>query len=344
MTDTAPPATPRRHGPGRWVRAGLVVVALALCIAFLLPRAGEIGESFSRQTPLSLGGSFVVGALAAYATFLSWRALLAGAGHRLPGGAARRLFFVSQIGKYIPGSIWPIVAQADLGRRHGVPATRSVTVGLLTLLVSCAAGVCVAAATLPFVSADALGRYWYVLLLVPVVLVALHPAVLRFALRTASRLLRRELAEVRLPLRSVVVAFVLAAVAWLLFGLHVALLAGPLGAAGPSTIVLATGSYALAWLVGFLVFFLPAGLGGREVVLTTLLTNAAGLDLEDAVSIALASRVLLSLVDVVAFAVTSLAERRRGHHGRRGTDAGDDASGDDVDHGPSAAVPGRSAS
>jgi uncharacterized membrane protein YbhN (UPF0104 family) len=311
MNDTLPPGARARWSRGRVLRTALVVVALALCVVFLAPRAGEIVASFGRQDAGTVFGALLLGALATYATFLSWRALLAGAGHRLPLAAGHRLFFVSQIGKYVPGSIWPIVAQADLGRRHGVPASRSVTVGLLTLLVSCAAGVCTAAATLPFVLSSALQQYWFVVLFIPVVLVALHPAVLRFALRTASKLLRRDLAEVAIPLWAVVRAFLLAVVAWVLFGLHVAVLGSALVETSPGQVVLATGAYALAWLVGFAIFFLPAGLGGREAVLTTVLAAGSALDLEAAVSMALASRVLLSVVDVAAFGATSLIGRRQ---------------------------------
>ena len=57
----------------------------------------------------------------------AWLRLLAGYGHRLPREDGRRVFFVGQLGKYIPGSVWSMGAHADLARGFGVPVR--VTVG-----------------------------------------------------------------------------------------------------------------------------------------------------------------------------------------------------------------------
>ncbi|PZF67319.1 UPF0104 family protein [Curtobacterium sp. MCPF17_047] len=293
------------------VRVVGLVVALVLCVAFLVPRAGDIVDAFGRQDPLTLVGAFVTGGAATYVTFLSWRALMSGAGHRIPLGAAQRVFFLSQIGKYIPGSVWPIVAQADLGREHRVPAARSVAVGMLTLLISCGAGVSIAAVTIPFVQPDAFSRYWFVVLLVPVVLAALHPAVLRFGLRLASKVTRRDLGTLEISTGAVVRAFGWALLAWVVFGLHIVLVLVPLGHVDLRVTTLTVGAYALAWLVGFLVFFLPAGLGGREAVLTALLTAGVPLGASAAVSVAVTSRVLLTVVDLVFAGAAVLGERRR---------------------------------
>ena len=37
-------------------------------------------------------------------------------------GPAARLFFVTQLGKYLPGAVWPVLAQMRIGREHGDPA------------------------------------------------------------------------------------------------------------------------------------------------------------------------------------------------------------------------------
>lgn len=323
MSDAPQPA--KRSRTKTVVRVSALVLALALCVAFLVPRAGDIADAFTRQDPWTLALALVLGGAATYVTFLSWRSLMAGAGHRIPLAAAQRVFFLSQIGKYIPGSVWPIVAQADLGREHRVPPARSVAVGMLTLLVSCGAGVSVAAVTIPFVQPDAFARYWFVVLLVPVVLVALHPAVLRFGLRLASKVTRRDLGTIDIRLAAVLRAFGWAALAWLVFGLHIALVLAPLGHLDVRVATLAVGAYALAWLVGFLVFFLPAGLGGREAVLTALLTAGVPLGASAAVSVAVMSRVLLTVVDLV-FAAAAVVGERRHRRSRGPVDAPADAS------------------
>jgi glycosyltransferase 2 family protein len=311
MTDSPEPvARPNRSRRAASVRAVALVVALGLCVAFLVPRAADIADAFGRQRPATLVAALAAGFAATYVTFLSWRALMSGAGHRLPIRAAQRVFFLSQIGKYVPGSVWPIVAQADLGREHKVPAAKSVAVGMLTLLISCGAGVCVAAATIPFVAPDAFARYWFVVLLVPIVLAALHPAVLRFGMRLARRVTRRDLGDLEIPTGAIVRAFGWAALAWVVFGGHIWLVVLPLHAVTGGTLLLSIGGYALAWLVGFLVFFLPAGLGGREAVLVAILGAGVPLGSGAAVSVAVMSRVLLTVVDVVFAGAAVLGERR----------------------------------
>lgn len=311
MSSSPAPARGRRWTRRNVIRVGALVVAVVLCVVFLVPRAGDIAAAFARQDPVTLVVALLLGFGATYLTFLSWRALLAGAGHRLPIGAAQRVFFLSQIGKYVPGSVWPIVAQADLGREHRVPAARSVAVGMLTLLVSCGAGVCVAAVTLPFVAPDAFRTYWYVLLLVPVVIAALHPAVLRFGMRLASRITRRDLGTVTLPVPAIARAFGWAALAWLVFGTHIALVVAPLVPLTGGVLLLSIGAYALAWLVGFVIVFLPAGLGGREATLAALLAGGTSMGVNAAVSVAVMSRVLLTVVDLVFAGVAILTRRRR---------------------------------
>lgn len=317
------PVENNERQPRNWkriIRITALVLALVLCLAFLAPRAGEIVVALGRQNPVSVAAALIVAAAATYATFLSWRELLIGVGHRLPIGACQRIFFLSQIGKYIPGSVWAIAAQADLGREHKVPPVKSVAVGILTLMISCAAGVSAAALTLVLVLPNALGHYWYVLLFLPAALLALHPAVLARTIALAGRLLRRDFDAVRLPLRSTARAFGWALVAWILFGAHIAILSAAIEPLSPSTLPLAIGSYALAWLVGFLVFFLPAGLGGREAILTALLVAGSALTPSAAVSIAVMSRVVLTLTDL-SLALIAGASRRREKSTRVTTDS-----------------------
>ena len=107
----------RRHR-----RTVLRLVVLALVLVFV---AVLLAEQWQQVRPL-LGRLTVVGLLAAtlavlaghLATFLSWRALLTDLGFPLPLAGSLHIFFLGQLGKYLPGSIWPAVAQMDLGRDY----------------------------------------------------------------------------------------------------------------------------------------------------------------------------------------------------------------------------------
>ena len=58
-----------------------------------------------------------------FANLQAWQVLLAGLGSPLRTTTAGRIFFIGQLGKYIPGSVWPILTQMELGAAgQGAPA------------------------------------------------------------------------------------------------------------------------------------------------------------------------------------------------------------------------------
>ncbi len=71
-----------------------------------------------------------------YATLRQWQALLAGLGSPLRTTTAGRIFFIGQLGKYIPGSVWPVLTQMELGARAKVPRSRSASASILTMILS----------------------------------------------------------------------------------------------------------------------------------------------------------------------------------------------------------------
>ncbi len=281
----------------RTARAGFVVVAVGLAVWALWSRWDEVVEAVQRLSPIWL----VAAALATVANLVSvgvaWRALVVDLGASMPLGLTARVFFVGQIGKYVPGSLWPLVVQAELARRHVARRVTAATT-LVLILLSGASALVVVLVTLPFApSGDAAtGIRWAALLVLPVAAV-LHPAVLGRLLDRGLRLLGREPLEQGTSMRGTAVATTWAIVAWGFAGLQVWLLAVPLGAPATwRTFALTTGSYALAWAVGLVVVVAPAGAGAREVVLAALLSGV--LDRGAVVVVALLSRVLFTVADL----------------------------------------------
>jgi len=97
----------------------------------------------------SLGAALAAVLGGIVATFLCWREVLADLGGRLPLAAGARVFFLGQLGKYLPGSVWPVMAQMELGRDYQVPERASGSAVGVFLLVLVGTGLVVAAATAP---------------------------------------------------------------------------------------------------------------------------------------------------------------------------------------------------
>lgn len=284
----------------RWFRLAFGGLLVALAIWAVASEWSEVRAAVRQLDP-----RWVV--LAVLATIINvglagmvWRTVLADLGSTLRLPVAARIFFVGQLGKYLPGSVWPVVMQTELGRDHHVPWRRTATATMVSILLSVTSALFVVVLALPLApKALPSGFGWAVLLVVPLA-VLLHPSVLGWAVDRALRLAGRGRLDQRTTLRGTLVATLWAIGSWAGAGLQVWALAVPLGApANLRTVVLLIGGYGLAWALGFLVIVAPAGAGAREVALAAVL--APVLDRSGAVVVVvLLSRVLFTLVDLGA--------------------------------------------
>jgi glycosyltransferase 2 family protein len=304
----AGPAGAGRAGwPRRALRLGFLLLAAGLGGYAVARRWGEVRAGFGAVGPLAAGLALLAVLAGLLASVQVWRRLLAALGSPLPLPAAARVFFLAQLGKYVPGAMWPVLAQVELARAHRVPPRRAATVAVLTMLVSLCSGLLAALATLPVLAGGRAGGYAWAFLAVPALLAALHPRVVNPVLAGALRLARRPPLERALTFRALVGALTWSLLSWLLLGAHVWVLAVRLGAAPGRAALLGVGGFAFAWCAGFLVVFAPAGAGVREVLLVAAL--APVLPVAAATVVALASRLLMTLADLI---MAGLAAAPRG--------------------------------
>lgn len=186
------------------------------------------------------------------------------------------VFLQAQLGKYVPGAVWQYAGRGAIGAAHGVPlrlVARSIPI---ELLATSAAAAAFAAALLGWwglaATAGALGAAAYG--------------------RSVARKGRHAFAD------AAVSASLLYAVTWPLIGLSFWLTAKAFVAVPWHDLAYYTGAFAVAWVVGLVAFFAPGGVGVREAVLVALLRGRLGS--ADALVVALASRGVLTLADVVA--------------------------------------------
>lgn len=287
-----------------------LLVVLAFVAAFVAREWDEVRVGLRELDAPSLAGSLAAVLAGLVGAMMSWRAVLIGLGSRLPVPAAARVFFLGQLGKYVPGSVWPVVAQAELSQEYGVPRARAGIASLTQMLVGLVVGVVVAGIALATSSPEALARYWWLLPVAAAGALVLVPRVFTRLCGLAARLARRPAPEA-VDGRTLLSASAWGLVMWLAFGLHLYLLvrAGSAGSDSPPTLFLAsTGGYALAWVVGFVIVFLPAGAGAREAAL--VLALAPVLPRSDALAFALVSRFLMLVGDGLTAGVAVLAARR----------------------------------
>jgi len=274
---------------------------------FIVPRWPEFVLVLGRTDPLLLALSVVPALLASGLAVGAWRLIWPGLGYEFTFRAAMKMFFISQAGKYIPGSVWPVAAQAAMTSRWRIPARVSVVVGVLALAVAIATGLMVGSLSFLGVSGEARREYWWVALLVVAMVVLLLPPVLQRVTALALRVTRREpIVLSGVGWRRQGVVSLVDALYWVAAGTHFWLILVALGAEPLTTFFPAVAGFAISFCVGILFVPAPAGLGVREAVLVIALAGTVGAT--DALAGALISRVILALIDF-ALAGASYAMR-----------------------------------
>lgn len=310
MTTPASEPAPRWRRPLRTALHLLLVAAFVVFIAYAVAKRWDDVRDYLGRLSLRAAGLSMAAVLGAiWCSFLCWKAVLADFGSHVPVAGGMRIFFIGQLGKYLPGKLWPILTQVRLGTEYGVPRRASGAAAGVFMLLVLGTGLVLAAVTMPFLGGQAFSRYWWTLVALPVALVAMHPAVLNRGLGTALRLVKREPMPRPLTLRGVALAAFWCLPMWALFGVHTWALALDLGSANGFDLYLrATGIFAASWSIGFVLGVLPAGAGPREAAF--ILLFSATMPAAQATVLALVSRLLITLGDV-AWGVLALIGIRK---------------------------------
>ncbi|WP_052450611.1 lysylphosphatidylglycerol synthase transmembrane domain-containing protein [Actinomyces polynesiensis] len=280
-----------------WFRASFMAIAIIAAIWAVVdqwdPFVAALRELTWWSALLATLSSFAYVLL----TMFSWRSLLNGLGRPVKATAAATVFFTSQVAKYLPGGVWNFVAAAEAGVEHQISRRRSLAVLLTSMLVSILTGLVFAVLTLLVGPGGVRHDYGWTAIFLPVLAVLLAPPVLNRLIAALLRLTHREPLETDLTWRALGTAVLWSFGAWILSGFQVWLILTAMGMdSSVGTFLLATGGYALAWTVGFLVFFVPAGIGVREVVLAAVLQGH--LNQGAVLAVVLLSRILLTIADI----------------------------------------------
>ncbi|MEN5075658.1 lysylphosphatidylglycerol synthase domain-containing protein [Isoptericola cucumis] len=291
-----------------WVRWGFLAVAVGLAVYAVVAARDELADAAQQLTAGTVVVALTLSAVFVGCTFCAWRAVLADLGPPVGARPALAVFGLSQLGKYVPGGVWNVVAAAEIGADHGIPRRRSVTTTAVAMLVGVVSGAVVGVVALPFLAEGVLGDAARALWALPLVAVVLLPPVLNRLIARALRLARRDPLERPLSWRGLGAAALWSVAGWVCAGAQVWVLAVGLGMATDARgVALAVGGYALAWVVGFVVVVVPAGAGARELVLLAVLASV--LPHAAVLLVVLVSRVLVTVADLGLAGLGALARR-----------------------------------
>ncbi len=305
---TAPkPVNPRRKLIGRVVRYTFLVAVVIFAVLEIRDQYAAVADDLKKISVASIVFAIVAVLISLWLSMFSWRRVLADLGSPLPVRAASRVYFVGQLGKYLPGSVWPVLAQMELARDFNVPRPRTAAAAIVSIGLGLVGTLVVAGVLLPFAVTS---NGWRLLVIAGLLLslIIASPPVLNRLMAWGLRVLRRPPMDHPLTTRGLLVAGGLAALGWVAQGLAAYAFAISLGG-GWKLLPLSVGGYAAASALGIVVIIAPAGLGVREPALVAVLGGTIGTS--GALVVALLLRLTVTVADLGTGAIFAALPKER---------------------------------
>lgn len=223
----------------------------------------------------------------------SWRRLLAGWGQRLRFAAGARIWFLANLGRYVPGKVWSVAGMVVLAEREGVERWASAASAVAVQAVGIGTAAALVAAATPQAYSPVRVAGAALLGLGTVALLAWKGALARVGRLVGSA------GEWRaLPAGAVLAGSALTLLSWCVYGFAFWALGRGIGLPPTLPLTDAAGVFALGYIVGLLALFAPGGIGFREATFLALLTPYLGGG--GALALSLASRLELTLTEAAA--------------------------------------------
>ena len=289
---------------------------LAAAVIWYAVRAlrGQWSAAADRLASLDIAWPFVALATAlVLATFLllidAWRRVIEGAGDSLSLAVAARIWFISNLGKYVPGKVWSIAAMTMMSRAENVAPLTAAGSSILMQLVTIATGIGVVLVA----GARALDEPVVAVIagLAIAVGIGAVPAMLPRIGRAAGSVTGRVITLPQISSATIWIAAAKSALSWIIYGVAFQLFVrGVLGSAsGDTSSYIAV--YSASYIIGFLALFAPGGAVVRESAMIAGMLKMGLAGQSDAVAVAVASRVWLTATELLP-GLVYLALGRRG--------------------------------
>jgi uncharacterized membrane protein YbhN (UPF0104 family) len=236
-----------------------------------------------------------------------WVSILGRTGSSLDYWRFFKAYFISNLGKYVPGKVWQFLGMLLLLEREGVPKKNTFSTGVLGQTLSIVSGL--------FISALFLGSDLYsqifsrnpalvillIVFLFGVLALIFHPKLLERMINLGLRILKKDQIVLDLERKNVFLYILSYCLAWLSFGLAFTIF---IKAFTPTPLGIypgLTGAFAFSFNIGFLALFAPGGIGVREGVLVLLLGSYFPAPV--AILISILSRLWMSTVELLCFLI-----------------------------------------
>ena len=238
-----------------------------------------------------------------------WRRVLRELGGTLERGDAARIWFGSNLARWLPGAFWQFGAMTEMTRRRGVPVAVSTGAAMLVTVVNLFTGLAVASAfALPVLRQRFGARGWWIVAL-GAAAIALAPVVVPKVGALARKVTGRDIALPRFGAAAVAVAAISTTIAWLVYGVAFWLMARAVLPGDARSLSGSIALYTLSYLTGLL-NPAPAGLGAAEGAMVVLAPQLGVATQAEAAVLSIIVRVWRTVLEIAPGIVAVLWTRR----------------------------------
>lgn len=237
-----------------------------------------------------------------------WLKLLDVLGFNLKYGKGFKIWFISSFGRYIPGKVWQLLGMVYLCEREGIPKTVTTTSAILAQIFSLVSGLIISLLLLGVDFFDKFGGsniLFFAILLslfLFLIIISIYPRLLEKGINFLLRKFKKPELKIQLSIWTSFKFLVVYAITWLIYGFGFFFFIHSFTNVSFYQYPLMTGIFAIAYILGFLSFFAPGGLGVREGILTYLLGFYFPVSIATVIS--LASRIWMTIAEVIGLGIS----------------------------------------
>jgi len=293
---------PARKRVIKWILQGLLIAVIFYFLARnLYLNWNKIVEYDWNINYYFLASSLVLSIVDAFLIALGWNLILRVLGGRLGYKRALKIFFITDLAKYVPGKVWTIAGKIYLCTKEGIPFAKTSASVVIQPLIQVITGILMFLVSLPFwtKTSDFMNKLDFFFPLIPIGLVLLHPAIMTKLLNFVLTRLKQKPIELNIKYRDILLILLLWCGLWTLSGITYYFLIISVQSFPVSWLPVTIGIFSIAGVSQFLI---PSGIGVLEGVLTVLLSLY--LPVPIAILIALLARVWKTVTELVCVAIT----------------------------------------
>ena len=282
----------------------IVVSIIFFLIKSLYSNWNQLSTYNWKPNLLLLSLSFIFALIHLLAMAWCWRRILIKIGGSLSIRKGLQIYFSSQLGRYIPGKVWVVLGRVSSCNQEGISKIKTTASIVYEVVISIFAASLFFIMSIPFWEfnkiSNKIGIYY---IIIPFCLfILIHPKIFNKGVNIVLKQLRKEPIKISMPYRDILEILLLDIIFWAFLGVAFYLFINSTYTLSINKAPIVAGIFSISWVIGFLSFLTPGGIGVREGVLTFLLSYQMPVAM--AVFIAILSRVWLTIAELVCLGIT----------------------------------------